>query len=201
MKIIYYFSEKEPERGIFQFTVLSETYLINETTKEKNLFSINTHFDIIKEVETDKNYSLNIFNPCEDEDIYKYDFLNELILSYDKKKLEKIWETKVNYKKKRLKEELLVINNLKKEENKEEWLRKELSEFAYSSDFFSKILEIIDNIPEKEAEEDKILKFELEDLRKRHQKSCDKLEDIRKYLERQPKDKVILELQDLLEKK
>ena len=64
-----------------------------------------------------------------------------------------------------------------------------------------KILEIIDNIPEKEAEEDKILKFELEDLRKRHQKSCDKLENIRKYLERQPKDKVILELQDLLERK
>ena len=125
---------------------------------------------------------------------------HELILSYDKKKLEKIWETKVNYKKKRLKKELLVINNLKKEENKEEWLRKELSEFAYSSDFFSKILEIIDNIPEKEAEEDKILKFELEDLRKRHQKSCDKLEDIRKYLEHQPKDKIVLELQDLLER-
>ena len=56
-------------------SVLSETYLINETTKEKNLFSINTHFDVIEEVETDKNYSLNVFNPCEDEDIYKYDFL------------------------------------------------------------------------------------------------------------------------------
>ena len=199
MKIIYYFSEKEPERSIFQFTVLSETYLINETTKEKNLFSINTHFDIIKEVETDKNYSLNIFNPCEDEDIYKYDFLNELILSYDKKKLEKIWETKVNYKKKRLKEELVMINKFKG--SKEEWLKAELSGFSYSNDFFSKILEIVDNVPSEIVSEDKILELELSNLRRKYQKSCDKLENIRKYLEKQPKDKVILELQDLSEKK
>lgn len=199
MKIIYYFSEKEPERGIFQFTVLSETYLVNETTKEKNLFSINTHFDVIKEVETDKNYSLNIFNPCEDEDIYKYDFLNELILSYDKKKLEKIWENKINYKKKRLKEKLVMINKFKG--SKEEWLKAELSGFSYSNDFFSKILEIVDNVPSEIVSEDKILELELSNLRRKYQKSCDKLEDIRKYLEKQPKDKIVLELQDLLERK
>lgn len=202
MKIMYYFNEKSPECGISQFTVLSETYLINETTKEKNLFSVNTYFDVIKEEETDKSYSLSIFNPYEDEDIYKYNFLAELILSYDKKKLERLWETTVDSKEKRLKEELLIINNLKGEGNKEEWLKKELSEFAYSSDFFSKILEIIDNIPEKEASEDKILRFELEDLRKRHQKSCDKLTRIENYLSKiEGNDKVILELKDMIKER
>ena len=92
-----------------------------------------------------------------------------------------------------------MINKFKG--SKEEWLKAELSGFSYSNDFFSKILEIVDNVPSEIVSEDKILELELSNLRRKYQKSCDKLEDIRKYLEKQPKDKVILELQDLLEKK
>lgn len=199
MKTIYYFNTKYPEYGISQFTVLSEIYLVDETKHEKSLFSINTHFDIVRGKESEKIFSMNIFQPYEDENIYEYNLLNTLTLSYDKKKLEKIWENKINFQEKQLKEKLVMINNFKG--SKEEWLKAELSGFSYSNDFFSKILEIVDNVPSEIVSEDKILELELSNLRRKYQKSCDKLEDIRKYLEKQPKDKVILELQDLLERK
>lgn len=200
MKTMYYFNTNRPECGISQFTVLSEIYLVDEAKHERSLFSINTHFDVTTEKESEKSFSMNIFQLYEDEDIYGYNTLNTLTLSYDKKKLEKLWESKINSKEKSLKEKLFMINNLKG--SKEEWLRSELSEFSYSDDFFSKILEIVDNVPSEIVSEDKILELELTNLRRKYQKKCDKLEDIRKYIEKQPtKDKTILEIEDILERK
>ena len=137
MKIIYYFNTNHPEYGISQFTVLSEIYLVDETNHKKSLFSINTHFDVVEGKESEKIFSMNIFQSYEYEDIYEYNLLTTLTLSYDKKKLEKIWENKINFQEKQLKEKLVMINNLKG--SKEEWLKAELSGFSYSNDFFSKI--------------------------------------------------------------